>query len=164
MKRIACVVWAGVLASAACSSSGNNGPAQIVVTSPQSGSVVNLSSTNTTDVSFNVTNFKLQQPGTCGSATDCGQVYADIDNGACNQTNKTYNAIAPGPANGSTGSVTLDFGLCPASSFAGIHTITLSLHLDNGSTVIGAGNAPAVAQISITTTGGSLSPGHDAGP
>jgi hypothetical protein len=149
------VCFAAAAGGAACSSS-SSGPPEILITSPQSGSVVQLMSGNTTPVSFSVSNFNLQSPGTCNSAANCGQVYADLDNGACNQSGKMYNAIAPSPSNGSTGSVTLDFGLCPASTFSGNHTVTLSLHLDNGSEVIGAGNAPAVAQITVTTTGGSV--------
>lgn len=156
MGRMTVVCVAVGVWLSACGSS-SSGPPQIVVTNPQSGSVVQLGAGNTTEVRFNVSNFNLRQPGTCGTGANCGQVYADIDNGACNQTNKDYNAIAPSAASGSTGAVTLDFGLCPASTFAGNHTITLSLHLDNGATVIGAGNAPATADITLTTTGGSVS-------
>ncbi len=146
-----------VWATAGCGSS-SGGPPQIVVTNPQSGAVIQLPASDTTQVNFNVSNFNLRQPGSCGGAANCGQVYADIDNGACNQSGKMYNAVAPSPANGSTSSVVVDFSVCPASSFAGNHTITLSLRLDGGATVIGAGNAPAVAQITMTTTGGSVTP------
>lgn len=158
MKRTRWIMWACFAAgmtAGGCSSS-SSGPPQIVVTSPQSGTAVQLMSSNTTVVNFSVSNFNLRQLGTCNGAANCGQVYADIDNGACNQGSKMYNAIAPSSANGSTSAVTLDFGLCPASTFSGNHTVTLSLHLDNGGQVIGAGNAPAVAQITITTTGGSV--------
>ncbi len=159
MRRTARVVWFWVAAAAVgCGgSSGGGGPPQIVVTNPQSGSVVQLPATDTTQVNFNVSNFNLRQPGTCGGAANCGQVYADIDSGACNQGGKMYNAIAPSAQNGSTSSIIVDFSVCPASTFSGNHTITLSLRLDNGATVIGAGNAPAVAQLSMTTTGGSVS-------
>ncbi len=157
MRRTARVVWFCMAAAAAgCGSSSSSGPPQIVVTNPQSGSVIQLPASDTTQVNFNVSNFNLRQPGTCGGAANCGQVYADIDNGACNQSGKMYNAIAPNAGNGSTGSVIIDFSACPASTFSGNHTITLSLRLDNGATVIGAGNAPAVAQITMTTTGGNV--------
>jgi hypothetical protein len=160
MKRIGGTlgVWLVVQVAAAGCSSSSSGPPQIVITSPQSGSVVQLQASDTTTVNFSVSNFALKQPGSCGGGANCGQVYADIDNGACNQSLKMYNAIAPSPTNASTTSVTLDFSVCPASTFSGNHTITLSLRLDNGDQVIGAGNAPAIAQISITTTGGSVTP------
>jgi hypothetical protein len=160
MRGIRWIMWVCFtvgMATVGCSSS-SNGPPQILITSPQSGTVVQLMSSNTTMVNFSVSNFNLQQPGTCNGAANCGQVYADIDNGACNAGSKMYNAIAPSPSNGSTSAVTLDFSLCPASTFSGNHSVTLSLRLDNGAEVIGAGNAPAVAQISITTTGGSVTP------
>lgn len=158
MRWIRWIMWvcfATGMSAAACSSS-SGGPPEILITSPRSGSVVQLMSSNTTVVSFSASNFNLRPPGTCNGAANCGQVYADIDNGACNQGSKMYNAITPSAANGSTSTVTLDFSLCPASTFAGNHTVTLSLRLDNGGEVIGAGNAPAVAQITVTTTGGSV--------
>lgn len=165
MKRLVrtmCAVLGAAATSVGCGSSGSGGAPNIVVTDPQSGAVVNLPASDTTAVSFDASNFDLKAPGTCGGAANCGQVYAQVDGSACNQDGKMYNAVAPGPGGGATNDVTLDLSLCPPDTLGGNHTVTLSLHLDNGATVIGAGNAPALAQITITTTGGTVMTSADA--
>ena len=166
MKRTVCALAVSVVMSGAigCGSSSNNGPPQIVITSPQSGTNVNLPADNTATVSFSASNFALKTKGTCGNATNCGQVYANIDGDACDQSSANpYNAIAPSAGNSSTSSLKLDFSLCPASGFAGSHAVALSLRRDDGTTIIGVGNALAVAQITINTTGGSVQTSHDGG-
>jgi hypothetical protein len=113
---------------------------------------------DTYSLGFSTANFTLKQPGQCGSSTNCGQAYLNIDADACDQSNQTYNAIAPTAANTSTSTLFANFSLCPASTLGGNHQLAVSLHLDNGGAVVeGAGNAPAQATVSVIVTGGTVS-------
>jgi hypothetical protein len=143
-----------LVASAGCGGSSASGPPQITLNDPNAGANVMLATDNTAPVKFSALNFALERQGNCG-AGECGQVYGNIDGNACNQLGKPYNAISPNAFSASTDTVILDFSLCPVTGAAGNHSIAISLHRDDGATVIGIGNAPARAEISITTSGGS---------
>jgi hypothetical protein len=144
------------LVVSACSSSGGGGPAQVMITGIQPGATINLMADNTYGVDFSVSNFSLKQVGQCGTSTSCGQAYLNIDGDACNQANQPYNAITPTAAGTSTSKIFADFSLCPASSRGGNHQLTVSLHLDDGSQIIGNGNAPVQASVSVVVTGGTV--------
>lgn len=161
MWRVASI--AGVcLALTACGSS-SGGPAQVQITGVQPGSTIMLMSDDTFALNFSVSNFSLQQPGHCGTSNACGQAYLNVDGNACNQPGQTYNAIAPTAANTSTSTLFANFALCPAANLGGNHQLTVSLHLDSGDQVVGTGNAPAQATVSVVVTGGTV-PGTTTGP
>lgn len=160
MWRVSSLVFL-CLAFAACSSSGGGGPAQVTINGIQPGATIMLMSDDTYGVNFSVSNFSLKQPGQCGTSTGCGQAYLNIDGNACNQSNQTYNAITPTAGITSTSELFANFSLCPSGSLGGNHQLTVSLHLDDGSQVVGTGNAPAQATVSVVVTGGTV-PG-DAG-
>ncbi len=138
-----------------CGSSGGGTP-QVKITGVQAGATINLMADDTFPLNFSVANFSLQQPGKCGSGTDCGQAYLDIDDQACNQANQPYNAITPTAASPSTSTLFANFSLCPAASLGGNHQLTVSLHLDDGAQVVGTGNAPVQATVSVIVTGGTV--------
>jgi hypothetical protein len=49
-----------------------------------------------------------------------------------------------------------NFSLCPGATLGGNHQLTVSLHLDSGGQIEGAGNAPAEATVSVVVTGGTV--------
>lgn len=156
------LIGCACLVLAACGSS-SSGPAQVTITGVQPGATINLMSDDTYALNFSVSNFSLNQPGQCGSATNCGQAYLNIDGDACNQSNQTYNAITPTSANTSQSMLFANFALCSPANLGGNHQLVVSLHLDGGAEVVGTGNAPAQATVSVIVTGGTV-PGTDGGP
>jgi hypothetical protein len=114
-------------------------------------------SDDTYGLGFSVANFSLEQPGQCGTSSSCGQAYLNIDGDACDQSNQTYNAITPTAANTSTSMLFANFSLCPPANLGGNHQLSVSLHLDGGAQVVGTGNAPAQATVSVVVTGGTVS-------
>ncbi|HXT97660.1 MAG TPA: hypothetical protein VN853_15265 [Polyangia bacterium] len=155
MGRGAFLAWMG-LVLVGCGSS-SSGPAQVTINGVQPGATITLMPDDTYALNFSASNFSLQQQGQCGSSTTCGQAYLNIDGAACNQPNQTYNAITPTAANTSTSMLFANFALCPAASLGGNHQLTVSLHLDSGAQVVGTGNAPAQATVSVVVMGGTVS-------
>ena len=154
MSRVSSIACACVV-MAACGSSGGGSP-QVTIKDVQAGSTINLMPDDTYAVNFSASNFDLKQPGQCGSSNNCGQAYLNIDGDACDQSNQSYNAITPTAANTSTSTLYASFALCPAATLGGNHQLTVSLHLDSGAEVEGAGNAPAEATVSVVVTGGTV--------
>jgi len=142
------------LAAFGCGSSSNGQP-QVNINGITAGQTVDLNPDDTFQINFSVSNFTLESIGNCGTNTNCGQVYLNIDGNACNISAQSFNAITPTAASQSTSSIFANFSFCPANGFSGNHQLTLSLHRDDGTEVIGNGNAPAQATVSVTTTGGS---------
>lgn len=87
------------------------------------------------DVKFEVGNFTLMAPGTCGATEDCGHVHFRIDGDACNMSDGSggfmpYNVAAfASPAN-------VNFGPCPNQM--GDHMIEAALRMDDHGPVVGA--------------------------
>jgi hypothetical protein len=161
MLRVSSIVWV-CLTLAACGSSGGGAP-QVTITGVQPGATISLMADDTYPLNFSVSNFSLKQPGQCGTAADCGQAYLAIDGDACDQSGQTYNAITPTAANTSQSTLFANFALCPAASLGGNHQLVVSLHLDDGAQVVGTGNAPTQATISVVVTGGTV-PGTNSAP
>ena len=158
MWRVAIVC--AFVAVVGCGSSSGGGSPQVTITGVQPGSTITLMSDDTYALDFSTSNFTLEQPGQCGTATSCGQAQLNIDGDACDQSNQTYNAITPTAVNTSTSTLFANFGLCPVATFGGNHQLTVSLRLDSGAQVVGTGNAPAEATTSVVVTGGAI-PGGD---
>jgi hypothetical protein len=151
--------WAGLFCAGlvAVGCNDENGPPAIVIQSPLPGTIVNVQADNQVPITVRVRNFNLKSPGGCGNDVNCGQIYLNVDGDACNIPGKAYNAIAPTNGSGnSTTVVNADLSFCPPTSIAGNHRISASLHRTDGGTVIGAENAPALAEITITTGSGSV--------
>ena len=137
-----------------CGSSG--GSPGVNISGIQAGQTVNLNPDDTFQVNFSASNFTLQPIGNCGGNTTCGQAYLNIDGAACNIPAQSFNAITPTAAAPSTSTLFANFSFCPANGFSGNHQLTVSLHRDDGTEVIGNGNAPAEATVSVIVTGGSV--------
>ena len=152
------VWWIGCacVMMAACGSSSGGGSPNVTIQDVQPGATISLNADDTYGLNFSASNFDLKQPGQCGSATNCGQAYLNIDGDACDQSNQSYNAITPTAANTSTSMLFANFSLCPSATLGGNHQLTVSLHLDSGGQVVGVGNAPAQATVSVVVTGGTV--------
>jgi hypothetical protein len=111
------------------------------ISSPADGSSVNVAASKMVAVNFN-SNFTLKSPGACAGADACGHTYLLVDSSSCNQQSLAYNALAvSSPA-------AADLGLC--ANVAGMHTITLELHHDDGSIAKDLIGNPVTSKVIIT--------------
>jgi hypothetical protein len=120
---------------------------------PEAGSTKELGSDMKVRLTISANDFESQVTGDCGNDSGCGQAYVNIDGNTCNRPGQAFNNMLGG--GGSLGQdffVEADFSLCPAAQQAGTHIVTVSLHRDDGTAVIGTGGQPASATISIITT------------
>lgn len=92
-------------------------------------------------VEFRIADFTLRDAGLCHASMSCGHVHLTIDGDSCNQAGRVFND------EGSSGPLSAKLALCPAVS--GLHTITVSLHRDDESLVIGTGGMPVQASVEI---------------
>jgi predicted RNA-binding protein YlqC (UPF0109 family) len=130
-------------------------PPTISIESPTAGQAVALGGdAGLVPVSYSVTGFTLRAPGTC-DAGNCGHVHLVVDNGACNAGANPYNnAGASGP---------LDAKLALCADPAGTHTLSLELHNNDHSPVIG-GNGQVVSSSTWVTACAPGNPCIQAGP
>ncbi len=147
---------AGVLAAACgCSSSsgGASGPVpSITITSPMNGGTVMVTTSSTKKtaaIGFDLTNFTLMNPGSCGSAAstdNCGHIHVFVDGMACTPSGQPYNTAAiKNPAE----AVLSD---CPMVN--GMHTALLELHHDDHSPITDSSGKTISATVSFTASGG----------
>jgi hypothetical protein len=142
---------------------GDGGSAPTIwITSPAAGATVSVvqppeSPAWIASVGFSVTNFTIWAPGTCpgGAAnTRCGYVVAEVDGTACNQMGETFNSLGTtaGCIDGNpSGGVYVNLADC--SSVDGPHTVTLELHADDGSPIVGPNGAIVSARVTFKATG-----------
>jgi hypothetical protein len=111
------------------------------ITSPQDGSSVNVPASSMVAVNF-TTNFTLKSPGQCAGASGCGHVHLLVDSSTCNQQGQSYNALAV------SSPVNADLGRCP--KVAGMHTIAIELHHDDGTIYNDLIGNPETTKVTIT--------------
>lgn len=139
--RTSLVVPLAVLGLLACSGTTTTDPdagsnltpppsnATVAITSPADGDQVTIDSTLTIPVEVEVTGFTLKEPGACGDEADCGHVELLVDGYECDAPDANYNA-----ASAST-SLLAQLSTCATS--AGPHHLSVELHRDDGSVVVG---------------------------
>jgi hypothetical protein len=103
--------------------------ATLAVTAPADDGAVTIDSSHQIPVQFTVGSFTLQDPGTCGDNPDCGHVELLVDGHDCDAPRATYNNLSI------TNEVTALLDQCPAVK--GEHNLTVELHHDDGSVVVG---------------------------
>jgi hypothetical protein len=139
--------------------------ATITITSPTAGASVDYSVMNTdVDVSFTVTGLTLKDPGTCAGAAGCGFVAVFVDGTTCNNVEDPKN---PQPYNGTASSSPTTAGLdyCPTfPALSASHTLSLELHNDDGTPLLGADGKVISASVMFTTNQVADDGGTDAGP
>jgi hypothetical protein len=136
---------------AGCGDSNDDPGVKIV--NPEAGTTTQLGSDMKVRLTISANDFSIQAQGSCGGDSACGQAYVNIDGNACNQPGRPFNNMLGGGGDlGQDFFVEADFSLCPAARQAGTHTVTVSLHRDDGTAVIGSGGQPAAATISLVTT------------
>lgn len=113
----------------------------VSISSPTNNSSVNLPLTRKVAINFN-TNYTIKAPGTCAGDDHCGHIYLLIDNSSCNAPSLAYNTLAD------SSPVDADFSKCATPT--GMHTVTLELRHDDGSTVLNLVSNPVTAQVTIT--------------
>lgn len=113
----------------------------ISITSPADNSTVNLSADKKIAINFE-TNYALRAPGTCGTQENCGHVYVLVDSSTCNAPNMVFNTVAI------SSPVEADLSKCMTPT--GMHTITLELRHDNGTSVQNLINNPVQSMVTVT--------------
>lgn len=127
----------------ACGSSGGlpGVVPSVSITSPADNSTVNLSADKKVAINFE-TNYTLRAPGTCGTQDNCGHIYVMVDSSTCNAPNMVFNTIAV------SSPVEADLSKCMTPT--GMHTITLDLRHDNGTSVQNLLDNPVTSMVTIT--------------
>jgi hypothetical protein len=135
-RRSPLVEWGAFLLGLVGGGCGHPTP-DIQITDPLHGSTVTIPANQQLPVSFTVTNFTLQAPGSCGTNARCGHVHARINLGpTCNAI--PSNNPAPDPldpttsinAEGAASPITIDFTECGSMPLSG-ETWNLFLYLAN---------------------------------
>lgn len=101
-------------------------------------------------ITFVVANFVLKAPMTPTSQCplgSCGHVHINVDGTACDTAGAPYNNA------GISSPLAIDLGLCPKSTLAGAHTVTISLHNTDHSDVKDAGGHLISDEILIDVAG-----------
>jgi hypothetical protein len=121
----------------------------ITITAPGSGTEIPLPDDPmaSVGVEFTLTEVRLQGPGTCAGATDCGHILVNVDGDDCD--------IPPDPWNNITASSPATAMMAHCPSPVGQHTITLSLRNDDGTAFLDADGTEVRASIILTTTPGA---------
>ena len=135
---------AGLLTATACGGSSGGLPGitpSVAISSPANNSSVTLSLDRKAAINY-TTNYTIKAPGTCGDVENCGHIYLLIDNTSCNTPTLAYNTLV------TASPVDADFSKCTTAT--GMHTVTLELHHDDGSTVLNLLNNPVTAQVIVT--------------
>jgi hypothetical protein len=123
---------------------------QVSITSPNAGSTHTLGESMRLQVSFRTDDFEIEQD--CGEERYCGRAYLNIDGDACNQPGQDYNSVLLDADINETRFMDAQFDLCPAASRTGSHTITVSLHYNDGTAVVGEAGVPVSATITLQMT------------
>lgn len=90
---------------------------------------------------FEVGNFRLEAPGECAGAADCGHVHLLIDGQACNDTGAPYNNA------GAASPISAKFERCATAT--GPHVVSLELHNDDHSPVLDAADRVVRTQTAV---------------
>jgi hypothetical protein len=146
------VVLGGAVALAFLACDSDNQP-QLRIVSPTAGANVTMSADMKVPVVISANDFSIKQPTECAS-TDvrCGVAYLNIDGDACNQPGKPYNNVLAEGRLGQDFVVEALFQYCSPAQRYGTHNLTVSLRKPDGTQVLGEGNQPAAATLSIVTT------------
>jgi hypothetical protein len=123
---------------------------QVSILSPNAGSTHTLGESMKVQFSFRTDDFEIEQD--CGEEHFCGRAFLNIDGGACNQPGQQYNNVLLDGDLDETRFLDALFDFCPVESRSGAHTISISLHFNDGAAVIGEAGAQAQATISLQTT------------
>jgi hypothetical protein len=133
----------------------------IAISSPMSGATVTVTKLPGTEevvpISFSTTNIMLMTPGACPASlgpTDdsCGHVHLLIDGAACTPGGQPYNNATPAMAGDVPSPVNAIVTSCPMVN--GAHTVTLELHHDDHSSLMGADGKVISTQVMFTASGG----------
>ena len=133
----------------------------IAISSPMSGATVTVTKLPGTEevvpISFSTTNIMLMAPGSCpmslGPTDDsCGHVHLLIDGTACTPAGAPYNNATPAMAGAVPSPVNAIVTSCPMVN--GAHTVTLELHHDDHSSLMGADGKVISTQVMFTASGG----------
>jgi hypothetical protein len=95
-------------------------------------------------IAFDVTNFELRPPGSCGDTPRCGHAHLTIDGDACNLAGSPYNAATALP------SVDADLTRCPV--VAGPHTFRIELRGDDHSPLSPPVSATVATTVEVPET------------
>jgi hypothetical protein len=125
---------------------------QVNIVTPSAGSTVALGQDMKIRVTITANDFELKRPGDCKGEDNCGVAYLNIDGDGCNQPGQAYNNVLGDGTLGQDFFIEALFLHCPVERRTGSHNITVSLRDQNGQPIIGAGDVPAQATISIVTT------------
>ncbi len=138
----------------------------IAITSPASAAAVMVTkgagtpAEDDVPIAFTTTGITLMMPGSCTDKSDsndnCGHVHLLIDGAACTPSGSPYNNATPASAaaDGANASpVNAIVSSCPTVN--GAHTVTLELHHDDHSPIVGADGMTVISsQVMITVSGG----------
>jgi hypothetical protein len=141
MQR-ALAVWISV-AAATLGACGQSPPATLAIVDPPNGATVPLGTDahQSVSIAFTTTHFTVQ--ATCNGASACGQVWVLVDGATCDPVGLAYDALAvSSPA-------AAEMSSCPSP--AGAHLLTLELHRDDGTPVLGATGQTVSASVNVTT-------------
>jgi hypothetical protein len=136
----------------------------IAITSPASAAAVTVMMAGGADVvpiSFTTTGITLMMPGSCPNHSDsidnCGHVHLYIDgHTAClPMPGAPYNNATPATAAADgAGASPVNAILSSCATVNGPHTVSLELHHDDHSPIIGADGMVISAQVMLTVSGG----------
>jgi hypothetical protein len=123
---------------------------EVSITSPNAGTVHDLSDDAHVRVSFQTDDFEIEQD--CGEEHFCGRAFLNIDGGACNQPGQEYNNVLLDADVAETRTMDALFDQCPEATRYGSHTLTISLRFNDGTQVFGEAGLPVSATITVNTT------------
>ena len=174
--KTAAFMFAAAALAAACSSSSGSGNDNsgagdeagavtlptIAITSPANAAAVTVMMAGGADVvpvSFTTTGIALMMPGSCPNHSDsidnCGHVHLLIDGAACTPSGSPYNNATPATATADgAGASPVNAILSSCSTVNGSHTVSLELHHDDHTPILGADGMVISAQVMLTVSGG----------
>jgi hypothetical protein len=118
--------------------------ATVKITAPAEGAAVTLDSSATVQVASEVSGFTLKEIGTCGEDPDCGHAELLVDGYQCDAPGKNYNNTAI------KSPVLAQLSSCPVAK--GTHRLTVELHRDDGSVVVGQSGQFVADTVSVESS------------